>query len=391
VDPVTGRAYTGSAERARLRAGDLLVVDEAGMLDQDTARALLTVADECRARVALIGDRQQLAAVGRGGVLDLAIAQADPGAHLTLTGVHRFLRTHRTGRAVPDREYADLTLAMRAGQEPAAVFNRLAARGQIQLHPDEAALQASLAKAVAAAFRLGDTVAVVADTREQTAALNAAIRDRLVADHRVDDTRVVTTGAGERIGVGDLIATRRNDYLLGVANRDTWVVTAVDPHGGQLSVTPADGTPVRDVHRNVISAGAGGRVLPSRYVTDHVELAYASTAHGVQGDTVSTGHVVIGEHTGAAAAYVGMTRGRRFNIAHLIAEDLSEARERWIAVFARDRVDLGPAHAAQLAAAEAARYAPGRSVEPGPTGGIRRPTPDPHRAPRAAAGTHVRR
>jgi hypothetical protein len=33
------------------------VVDEAGMLDQDTARALLTVADECRVRLALLGDR----------------------------------------------------------------------------------------------------------------------------------------------------------------------------------------------------------------------------------------------------------------------------------------------------------------------------------------------
>lgn len=43
------------------------------MLDQDTARALLTIADETEARVASIGDRHQLPAVGRGGVLDLAI------------------------------------------------------------------------------------------------------------------------------------------------------------------------------------------------------------------------------------------------------------------------------------------------------------------------------
>ena len=76
------------------------------------------------------------------------------------------------------------------------------------------------------------------------------------------------------------------------------------------------------------------------------------------------------------AAYVGMTRGRRSNTAHLIAEDLTDAREQWTAVFARDLADLGPAHAATLAAAEAARYAPGRSVE---------------RAPRGAAGAHVRR
>ena len=52
---------------AQLRPGDLLLVDEAGMLDQDTARALFTIADETGARVALVGDRHQLPAVGRGG------------------------------------------------------------------------------------------------------------------------------------------------------------------------------------------------------------------------------------------------------------------------------------------------------------------------------------
>ena len=64
-------------------------------------------------------------------------------------------------------------------------------------------------------------------------------------------------------------------------------------------------------------------MLPADYVTAHVELAYASTAHGVQGDTVPAAHVVIGEHTGAASAYVGMTRGRTAKTAHLIAVDLA--------------------------------------------------------------------
>jgi exodeoxyribonuclease V alpha subunit len=104
-------------------------------------------------------------------------------------------------------------------------------------------------------------------------------------------------------------------------------------------------------------------VLPADYVTAHVDLAYASTAYGVQGETVTAAHVVVGEHTGAASAYVGMTRGRETNIAHLVAADGDEAREQWVAVFARDRADLGPTHAAQFAAAEAARYAQGRPLE----------------------------
>jgi hypothetical protein len=352
ADPVTGHVYAGPVEGVRLRPGDLLVVDEAGMLDQDTARALLTVADECRVRIALLGDRHQLAAVGRGGVLDLAARQVHPTAHLTLRAVHRFTRTDDTGQAVPDGEYADLTLAMRSGAEPGAVFDALAARGQIRLHPDAAALQAGLAALAADHHRRGERVALVVDTREQAAELNAAIRDRLVADGRVDDTRTVSTRAGQRIGVGDRIATRRNDRGLRVANRDIWTVTGVGRHG-QLTVTPANATP----------AAAGERLLPAGYVAEHVELAYAGTAHAIQGDTVAAAHTVIGERTGAASAYVGMTRGRTANTAHLVAADVAEAREQWIAVFSRDRADLGPSHAAELAAAEAARYAQPRPLD----------------------------
>src|SRR3712207_5237508 len=96
ADPRTGAVYTGPEPGAGLTPGDLLVVDEAGMLDQDTARALITVADEAGARVALLGDRHQLAAVGRGGVLDLAAGQVDPRAHLTLDAVHRFTRDRKS-------------------------------------------------------------------------------------------------------------------------------------------------------------------------------------------------------------------------------------------------------------------------------------------------------
>ncbi len=355
-DPVTGSIYTGPDKAARLRAGDLLVVDEAGMLDQDTARALLTVADECRVRLALLGDRRQLAAVGRGGVLDLAVRAADPAAVLTLDRVHRFVRTDGEG-TVPDTAYAELTLAMRAGTDPGAVFDALAARGQVRLHPDAAALQETIATTAAASHVEGWPVAVVVDTREQAAALNATVRERLVADRRIDDTRVAVTAAGQRIGIGDRVATRRNDRNLGVANRDTWTVTAVDGGGG-LVVTPAD-----HGRGDVTPTQSRRRRLPADYVAEHVELAYASTAHGVQGDTVPAAHLVVGEFTGAAAAYVGMTRGRQANTAHLVAADAEEAREQWIAVFARDRADLGPAHAAEHAAAEAASYAAPRPLE----------------------------
>ena len=202
---------------------------------------------------------------------------------------------------------------------------------------------------------------VVADTREQAAQLNAVIRDHLVATGQVDDHTVVTTRAGERIGAGDRVTTRRNNPHLGVANRDTWTVIAADPATGAAH-HPARSTPTTAT-RGVVARDSS-RVLDAGYVARHVELGYATTAHGAQGATTATAHVVIGEQTGAAAAYVGMTRGRAANTAHLVADSIDDARAQWVAVFGRDRADLGPAAARDTARTDLARYGHQPDVPP---------------------------
>lgn len=353
------------AVRARLLPGDVLLVDEAGMLDQDTAAALLTIADEARARVAFMGDRHQLPAVGRGGVLDHAARWAHPDACLELGTVHRFT----------DPDYAELSVLMRTGERSGEVFDALVDRGQIVVHASEVERLAALAG-------VGDGL-VVADTREQVAALNAAIRDHrhgLSTDHPATAagavtkpltsslTRALTTGGGERLGVGDRIATRRNDRDLAVANRDTWTITGIGDDGS-LTITGRNGT----------------RSLPAAYTREHVELAYATTIHGAQGETVDTAHLCLGEGTGAAAAYVAMTRGRDANTAHLVAEDLEEARAQWVETFRRDRADLGPGHAAKAAVEDIDRYGPNAPARTGVAGlqaaALRRPEhrPGPRR------------
>jgi exodeoxyribonuclease V alpha subunit len=314
------------SSEARLQRGDLLLVDEAGMIDQDTARALTLIAQETGARLALVGDRHQLPAVGRGGVLDLAARWVGPDAHVTLDSVHRF----------SDPEYAELSLAMRTGERPDCVFDQLVQRGQVVLYPDEPARTAALADDAAATGAV-----VVADTREQVADLNQAVRERLVADGKVDDSRAIVTNDGERIGVGDRVATRRNASQLGVANRDTWTVTAIGDNGALQ-----------------LAGKKGSREVPAGYARRDVELAYASTVYGAQGSTTRSAHLALGENTGAASAYVAMTRGRESNTVHLVAEDLNDARQQWVLTFARNRADLGPAHAAKLAAEEAAKYEP---------------------------------
>ena len=58
-----------------------------------------------------------------------------------------------------------------------------------------------------------------------------------------------------------------------------------------------------------------------------------------------------------------MTRGRETNVAHLVAENLDDARQLWVETFGRDRADLGPGHAAMRAAEDLDRYAPQRPLQ----------------------------
>ncbi|WP_290512255.1 MobF family relaxase [Aeromicrobium sp.] len=332
---------------ARLSPGDVLLVDEAGMLDQDTARALLSIADETGARLALVGDRHQLAAVGRGGVLDHAARWAHPENQVTLDAVHRF----------SDPDYADLTLKMRTGREAGEVFDKLYERGDIVIHPTDVERLAAVAQL--AAGSPGDLI--VADTHEQVAALNATIRDHHLPDDYNQARQTITTDSGDKVAVGDRIATRRNDRDLDVANRDQWTITNIN-HNGDLTLDGQRGT----------------RTLPADYVNRHVELAYATTTHGAQGETVDQARLLLGESTGAASAYVAMTRGRHHNTAHLVAGTIDDARTQWVETFNRDRADLGPAHAADAALEAIDRYGP---LPPSSTT-PERPEPPAERSPR---------
>lgn len=312
TDPATGIHYTEPSSAARLSRGERIVVDEAGMLDQASALALLTIADEYGATLALVGDRAQLPAVGRGGVLDIAAALAP--RTFDMTSVHRF----------SDPAYARLTVQMRRGEHPAALFDRLHARGLVVIHAD-AKTQADVIAAVA---RERDAITVA--TNEEARDLNRRIRSRRVTEGSVDDERTVPGSDGLEVGRGDVIQTRRNDAALGVANRQTWTVRAIDRDGTVWAVEQATGLRSRrTVH------------LPAAYVGEHAHLAYATTAYGSQGVTVDRSHTVLSDAMAASGVYVGMTRGRGDNMLHIVAADIDDARQQFVLALDRDRADRG--------------------------------------------------
>ena len=312
TDPDTGATYTGPSRNAQIERGERIIVDEAGMLDQDTALALLTVADQQGATLAFVGDRAQLAAVGRGGVLDFA-AQLSPRV-FDVTTVHRFT----------DPEYAELTVRMRAGEHPALLFDRLHALGLIVLHETTEVAD----KAIAHGARDGDTITVA--TNDEARELNSRIRAERVQQGGVDDTRTTTGNDGLAIGAGDVIQTRKNDSDLQVANRQTWTVQAVATDGTVWAKENGTG---RKRQRTVR--------LPAGYLSEYTHLAYAATAYGVQGATVDESHTVLSDALDASGVYVGMTRGRHANRLHIVASDLDDACEQFVAALDRDRADRG--------------------------------------------------
>lgn len=112
---------------------------------------------------------------------------------------------------VTDDDYGQVSLAMRAGDDPGAVFDALLDRSQIRIHKSDDERHEVVARQAADGLRERGRRVLIADTRDQVAALNALIRDRLAASGHVDDVDVLATDAGQRIGAGDRVATRRND------------------------------------------------------------------------------------------------------------------------------------------------------------------------------------
>lgn len=326
VDPTTGAIYEGPSAEFRVDENTRVVVDEAGMIDQDLAHALVTVANENAAPLAMIGDRAQLPAIGRGGVLDMAVA-AHPRP-LDLTELHRFR----------EAGYADLTLRMRDRVEPRTLFDQLHERGNLLVHdtPEKAwkAITADVARRAGA----GASVAVAVATNDQAAELNALVQAAHADVGRTRTPGVEVAGSDAlTLRVGDRVMTRQNSSELGVANRDTWTVDRVH-RDGSVSV----------------SEGAKTARLPREYVEQNTHLAYASTEYGVQGATVDHGHGVITDASSAQAVYVAATRGREHNVLHVVAGSDAEARDVFASAMGREAGDRGT---------DAARDAAQRDVE----------------------------
>jgi len=356
--PGAGRPRPVDGDQAwRLRAGDLVVVDESAMTDTAALAAIHSYVDVAGAKLLLVGDHRQLATVGAGGAMDLIAAS---GARYELTEARRFTQEW-------ERE---ASLRLRAGDE--TVLREYHQQGRLLDSGTAEQAEESAARAW-----LGDTLAgrrslLIVDTNEQAARVSAAIRAEFVRLGHVEESGVALGLQGTVAGVGDLVEARKLDWTIAgyegnrrhAINREHYRVQAVRADG-TLEVAVVEGrTPEGDL--------LGERlVLPPAYVAQHLALGYASTVNAAQGGTVDSTHTVVTARTGPAALYVGMSRGRDDNTAHVATlagvEDPAQGNDTHtlhrepIAVLARilDTTDLADAanHSAVAIATEAATQA----------------------------------
>ncbi|WP_344064712.1 AAA family ATPase [Microbacterium pumilum] len=342
TDPKIGGTYSGPAQWV-LRTGDRIVVDEAGMVDLQTANALTELALELRVGLAFVGDPHQALPVGHAGAMASAIRHAN--ASVELDTVHRFR----------DPEYAALTLRLRNSvdrEHALEVAGELAERGHLECFDHHDAARERMIDAYFDWHARGKRVTLVSGTNAEADAINAAIQQRRVDKGELDPGLVACGMEEQRILVGDTVQTRRNDRLTGVENRANWIVRGI-----------------YDEFVSLVSVCDSGEVrhIPLDYAREHLQLAYASTVHGVQGDTADAS--VVGPDVDAAGLYVGLTRGRIHNVAIVVARTDAAARERIADSMQRGTTEVTMQDALRAAQAEVRRAARNREAATGPVVG----------------------
>jgi exodeoxyribonuclease V alpha subunit len=315
VDPRTGRFRRD--ERAPLDC-DLVVVDEASMIDVPLAASLLRAVPD-RAALLFVGDVDQLPSVGPGQVLESVIeSRAVPVARLTEIF----------------RQAAESQIVVNAHRINAGDLPNMAARaptgepGDFHFVPAEDADDAARKLVALVRERIPGRLGFNAIRDVQVLcpmnrggsgarALNLALQQALNPPREIRLERF-----GWIFGPGDKVMQTENDYDRDVYNGDLGFVRSVDPEAAEL-VVDFDG---RDVHYDAAAL-------------DRLVLAYATTVHKAQGSEypavvlpLTTQHYPMLQRN---LLYTALTRGRQLVVivgqrkAIALAVRNATARRRW--------------------------------------------------------------
>jgi conjugative relaxase-like TrwC/TraI family protein len=253
--------------RERLDARTVLVVDEAGMLGSRKLARLLDHAQQAQAKVVLVGDDRQLAAIDAGGgfrALRLRLGASE-------------LVENRRQQQAWEREALEL---VRSGLVDEAVAAYQAHQRVVCAESKSAATLALLNDWWAAWQDIerdpAQDMIVLAARRAEVDRLNSACQQLLAARGRLGEQRLQVED--RQLAVGDRVVCGRNAISqLGVANGTRGTITALDPQARTLTLR-LDGKDAREV--TLPGWYLDGRTRGER--NRRVDLAYATTGHRSQ-------------------------------------------------------------------------------------------------------------
>ncbi|MCW8061004.1 Ti-type conjugative transfer relaxase TraA [Agrobacterium tumefaciens] len=292
--------YSWDHGRDLIGSSDVFVIDEAGMVGSRQLARFIAEAEERGAKIVLVGDHEQLQAIGAGAPFR---AIAEQIGHVELSDIRRqrhdwqrqasvAFATHKTAEGLSAyRDHGDIHFAESRDAAIAQIVRDYVADSTE--HPD-------------------DTRIAMAHRRADVRALNVAIRSelqnrqRLERGHGLSDggdrgdgedggERVFQTNNGKRaFAAGDRIIFLENNRDLGVKNGMLGTVEHVEPN---KIIARLDGR------------GGDSVSIPtdSYQAIDH---GYATTIHKNQGATVDRAFVLASSTMDRHLTYVAMTRHR---------------------------------------------------------------------------------
>ncbi len=304
---------------APLEKGDVLILDEAGLIGSRQMEAVLSHAERAGAKVILVGDTRQLQAIEAGAAFR-AIVQRHGAAKLSEVRRQNYdwqraaTRDFARGRVGPALEAYRDKGAIHAHQTPTEAMRALAQRW---INDRSAG---------------GGSQIILAHRRRDAATLNAVIRNALREEGALGEDFSVPVIVSEEVAgeleefiefrtfaTGDRILFTRNDNTLGVENGTVGTIASVNDAG---------------VMRVVMADGKTKVVDPNLYA--HLEQGYALTIHKAQGMTVDRGYVYASRSLDAHGTYVAMTRHKERVDLYYDRREF-ETDEEFVSFLGRDR------------------------------------------------------
>lgn len=277
-------------ESVKLDSKTVLVIDEAGMVGSRQLGRLLAEAEKAGAKVVMLGDDKQLAAIEAGAGFR-AITERVGASEIT-----QIRRQSEVWAREASSEFArgDVRKALDAYSE----------RGHVRMADTREDAKAQLAADWLADRKPGKSSIILAHTNADVRGLNELIRDTRKAAGELGASTEFQTERGKReFAQGDRVVFLKNSRELGTKNGTLGTVEKAED--GRLSVKLDSGKTVE-------------------FTTDQcrdIDHGYAVTIHKSQGVTVDRAYVLATGGMDRNLAYVGMTRHREAATLYAGADD----------------------------------------------------------------------